>query len=97
MKYNRCGKSGLKLSAFSLGLWHNFGSCDNYDNMIDMLAAHLLSKDELYIGCKGEYNGKERIFSVDIEPGGYEHLILVEVLPTGNPGGMKNSFKVTSK
>lgn len=37
MKYNRCGKSGLKLSAFSLGLWHNFGSCDNYDNMVDMI------------------------------------------------------------
>ncbi len=37
MKYNRCGKSGLKLSAFSLGLWHNFGSSDNYDNMVDML------------------------------------------------------------
>ncbi len=37
MKYNRCGKSGLKLPAFSLGLWHNFGSCDNYDNMVDML------------------------------------------------------------
>ena len=25
MKYNRCGKSGLKLPAISLGLWHNFG------------------------------------------------------------------------
>ena len=37
MTYNRCGKSGLKLSAFSLGLWHNFGSGDNYDNMVDML------------------------------------------------------------
>ncbi len=37
MKYNRCGNSGLKLSAFSLGLWHNFGSGDNYDNMVDML------------------------------------------------------------
>lgn len=37
MKYNRCGRSGLKLSAFSLGLWHNFGSCDNYDNMVDMV------------------------------------------------------------
>lgn len=37
MKYNRCGRSGLKLSAFSLGLWHNFGSGDNYDNMVDML------------------------------------------------------------
>ena len=25
MRYNRCGKSGLKLPAISLGLWHNFG------------------------------------------------------------------------
>ena len=25
MKYNRCGRSGLKLPALSLGLWHNFG------------------------------------------------------------------------
>src|SRR4051812_43911396 len=28
MKYNRCGKSGLKLPAISLGLWHNFGGVD---------------------------------------------------------------------
>lgn len=37
MKYNRLGRSGLKLSALSLGLWHNFGSCDNYDTMVDMI------------------------------------------------------------
>ena len=36
MKYNRCGNSGLKLPAVSLGLWHNFGSNGNYDNMLDM-------------------------------------------------------------
>ncbi len=28
MPYNRCGKSGLKLPAISLGLWHNFGGVD---------------------------------------------------------------------
>lgn len=28
MRYNRCGRSGLKLSAISLGLWHNFGGVD---------------------------------------------------------------------
>lgn len=33
MQYNRCGKSGLKLPAVSLGLWHNFGSNGNFDNM----------------------------------------------------------------
>lgn len=32
MKYNRCGKSGLKLPAISLGLWHNFGGGDTFDN-----------------------------------------------------------------
>ncbi|WP_336513778.1 L-glyceraldehyde 3-phosphate reductase [Pollutibacter soli] len=32
MKYNRCGKSGLKLPAVSLGLWHNFGSVDVFEN-----------------------------------------------------------------
>jgi L-glyceraldehyde 3-phosphate reductase len=37
MIYNRCGNSGLKLSAFSLGLWHNFGSVNNYDNMVDLV------------------------------------------------------------
>lgn len=37
MVYNRCGNSGLKLSALSLGLWHNFGSVNNYDNMVDLV------------------------------------------------------------
>lgn len=32
MKYNRCGKSGVKLPAISLGLWHNFGGTDIYEN-----------------------------------------------------------------
>lgn len=36
MQYNRCGKSGIKLPAVSLGLWHNFGSNGNFDNMTDM-------------------------------------------------------------
>lgn len=36
MRYNRCGASGLKLPAVSLGLWHNFGSNGSFDNMLDM-------------------------------------------------------------
>jgi L-glyceraldehyde 3-phosphate reductase len=32
MKYNRCGRSGVKLPAISLGLWHNFGGVDVYEN-----------------------------------------------------------------
>jgi L-glyceraldehyde 3-phosphate reductase len=32
MIYNRCGRSGLKLPAISLGLWHNFGGEDTFEN-----------------------------------------------------------------
>ena len=32
MEYRRCGKSGLLLPVLSLGLWHNFGDVDNYEN-----------------------------------------------------------------
>jgi L-glyceraldehyde 3-phosphate reductase len=37
MTYNRCGKSGLKLPKISLGLWHNFGSVDDFENARKML------------------------------------------------------------
>ena len=33
MLYRRCGASGLKLPAVSLGLWHNFGDTGNFENM----------------------------------------------------------------
>lgn len=36
MEYHRCGKSGLKLPAVSMGLWHNFGSNANFDTMMAM-------------------------------------------------------------
>jgi L-glyceraldehyde 3-phosphate reductase len=32
MRYNRCGQSGLKLPAISLGMWHNFGGVDPFEN-----------------------------------------------------------------
>lgn len=37
MQYLRCGKSGLLLPRVSLGLWHNFGSVDCYENMREIL------------------------------------------------------------
>lgn len=36
MEYKKCGESGLKLPAVSLGLWHNFGSNADYENMRKM-------------------------------------------------------------
>ena len=37
MLYNYCGRSGLKIPAISLGLWHNFSKNDDYKNMVNML------------------------------------------------------------
>jgi L-glyceraldehyde 3-phosphate reductase len=36
MPYNKCGKWGLKLPAISLGLWHNFGGVDVFENGREM-------------------------------------------------------------
>ncbi len=32
MQYRRCGRSGILLPAISIGLWHNFGNTDNFEN-----------------------------------------------------------------
>lgn len=36
IEYRKCGESGLKLSAISLGLWHNFGDNADFENMKNM-------------------------------------------------------------
>ncbi len=37
MNYRRCGNSGIKLPLISLGLWHNFGEIDDYENCRNIL------------------------------------------------------------
>lgn len=37
MTYRKCGTSGLRLPAISLGLWHNFGEVDSMDTATDIL------------------------------------------------------------
>lgn len=37
MIYNRCGRSGVKLPAISLGIWHNFGGVDTLENSRAMI------------------------------------------------------------
>jgi len=37
MRYHRCGRSGLKLPAIALGLWHNFGGVDVLENCRNMV------------------------------------------------------------
>ena len=37
MQYRRCGNSGIKLPALSLGLWHNFGHVDVFENSTEII------------------------------------------------------------
>lgn len=37
MQYKRCGKSGIKLPRICLGMWHNFGSINSFENGRDMI------------------------------------------------------------
>ena len=39
MEYRRCGNSGLNLPLVSLGMWHNFGTNDDFENMKEMCFA----------------------------------------------------------
>ncbi|TRX63195.1 L-glyceraldehyde 3-phosphate reductase [Carboxylicivirga sp. M1479] len=54
MVYNRCGVSGLKLSAISLGLWHNFGSEDVFSNARDILL-HAFDKGITHFDLANNY------------------------------------------
>lgn len=67
MKYNRCGRSGIKLSALSLGLWHNFGFRDSFENMTNMVTTafdlgithfDIANNYGPYAGCAEENFGK---------------------------------------
>ena len=54
MRYNRCGASGVKLPAISLGLWHNFGSVDDFDNARKMLL-HAFDKGITHFDLANNY------------------------------------------
>ena len=48
MTYRRCGRSGLKLPAISLGLWHNFGGDSVFENMRDDVPHRLRSRHHAF-------------------------------------------------
>ena len=54
MKYNRCGNSGLLLPAISLGLWHNFGSVDDYKTIKEILH-HAFDKSITHFDLANNY------------------------------------------
>ncbi len=65
MTYNKCGESGLKLSALSLGLWHNFGDTGVYSNMKRMCETAFdngITHFDLANNYGPEYGSAERNF-----------------------------------
>ncbi|MBO9658418.1 MAG: L-glyceraldehyde 3-phosphate reductase [Chitinophagaceae bacterium] len=54
MQYNPCGKSGLKLPAVSLGLWHNFGDVDDFKNGRDIIR-HAFDKGITHFDLANNY------------------------------------------
>ena len=65
MNYKRCGRSGLKLPAVSLGLWHNFGSYDSYENSRKMCETAFdlgITHFDLANNYGPEYGSAERNF-----------------------------------
>ncbi len=54
MMYNRCGKSGIKLPSISLGLWHNFGHVDDFENSRAMLR-HAFDKGITHFDLANNY------------------------------------------
>ena len=75
MEYRRCGKSGLKLPAFSLGLWHNVGDTADYENMVRLCRSAFdngITHFDLANNYGPEYGSAEknfkRIFAENFKP-----------------------------
>jgi len=82
MRYNRCGRSGIKLPAISLGLWHNFGGVDVIENSRAMLRRAFdlgITHFDLANNYGPPYGSAEetfgQIFSADFKPYRDELLI----------------------
>lgn len=58
LKYNKTGKSGLYLPSVSLGLWHNFGGVDTFENSRKMLF-HAFDKGITHFDLANNYGPPE--------------------------------------
>ena len=66
MEYNKCGESGLKLPAVSLGLWHNFGDNGNYDKIYKAVSS--FDAPNIYYGIWQDEDGKRCIVFMEMIP-----------------------------
>lgn len=86
MKYNRCGKSGLLLPAISLGLWHNFGGVDIFENGRKIIR-HAFDNGITHIDLANNYGPP---------PGSAEENFGV-ILKKDFPGSRRDELVISSK
>ena len=86
MKYNRCGRSGLLLPAISIGLWHNFGGVDVFENGRKMIR-HAFDKGITHFDLANNYGPP---------PGSAEENFGV-ILKKDFPGYLRDHITITTK
>ena len=86
MKYNRCGVSGLLLPAISIGLWHNFGGVDVFENARKMIR-HAFDKGITHFDLANNYGPP---------PGSAEENFGV-ILKKDFPGYLRDHITITTK
>ena len=86
MKYNRCGVSGLLLPAISIGLWHNFGGVDVFENGRKMIR-HAFEKGITHFDLANNYGPP---------PGSAEENFGV-ILKKDFPGYLRDHITITTK
>lgn len=86
MKYNRCGRSGLLLPALSLGLWHNFGGVDAFENGRKIIR-HAFDKGITHFDLANNYGPP---------PGTAEENFGI-VLKKDFPGHLRDHITITTK
>jgi L-glyceraldehyde 3-phosphate reductase len=86
MKYNRCGRSGLLLPAISIGLWHNFGGVDVFENGRKIIR-HAFEKGITHFDLANNYGPP---------PGSAEENFGV-ILKKDFPGYLRDHITITTK
>jgi L-glyceraldehyde 3-phosphate reductase len=86
MKYNRCGRSGLLLPAISIGLWHNYGGVDVFENGRQIIR-HAFEKGITHFDLANNYGPP---------PGSAEENFGV-ILKKDFPGYLRDHITITTK
>src|SRR5215470_9906154 len=86
MKYNRCGKSGLLLPALSLGLWHNFGGVDVFQDGKEIIR-HAFDKGITHFDLANNYG----------PPPGSAEENFGRILKKDFPGHLRDELIISSK